>query len=106
MHILHINSQTFPSAFPLKSNHLYDRIFLLNNLGNGKQQFNRCVHVFLSKCWRGSQAEDELTVEIESKMKLLRFHDEQEKRCGVGNMLEKTNLTVEMAVLYLGRFRF
>lgn len=67
---------------------------------------NRCIHVFLAKCWRGPTVEtDELTSEIEDKMSLLRLHEEQEKECGMDeNIMAKMHLAIEIAVLYLGEY--
>lgn len=77
-----------------------------SNTGNEKQQLNRCIHVFLTKCWRGPTVEtEELTAEIEDKMSLLRLHEEQEKECGglEENITAKMHLAIQIAILYLGK---
>lgn len=75
--------------------------------GHEKQQLNRCVHVFLAKSWQGPPAEnDELAVEIENKMSLLRLHDQPDNQeCNEESLLDKMHLYIELAILYLGKFR-
>lgn len=74
-----------------------------------KNQLNRSVDTYLTKCWRGPADREDFTEEIETKMSELELHGMGSKdgdRAGKYDAdratFEKTKLTIEIAMLYLG----
>lgn len=82
-----------------------------HHIDSEQKQLNRSVQTYLTKCWRGPADREDFTDEIETKMSQLELHEleknddraqEYDADMVQRTTIEKTKLTVEIAMLYLG----
>lgn len=71
-----------------------------------RKQLNCCVDIYMKKCWRGPEGEEDLTDEIEEKMGELQLLDQQpnenDDEARQRRAVEKSNMALEIAMWYLG----